>query len=134
VGGGRVEGGQVLGHRAPGDGEAVAVQKAGVEQLLHHHRQPAHAVEVAHVEAAVGLHVGDVGDPAPNPVEVVQLELDPRLVGDGEQVEDSVGGAAHGVGDGDGVLEGLLGHDLAGANAGFEEADHGPPALVGEVV
>ena len=41
VGRRRVEGGEVLGHRLAGDGEAVAVEQPGVEQLLHHDRHAA---------------------------------------------------------------------------------------------
>ena len=59
-GAGAVELGEVLRHRLAGDGEAVAVQQARVEQLLHDHRHAADAVEVGHVELAVRLHVGDV--------------------------------------------------------------------------
>ena len=49
--------------RLAGDGEAVAVQQPGVEQLLHHDRHAADAVEVDHVVLAVRLHVGDVRHP-----------------------------------------------------------------------
>ena len=38
-------------------------------------------------------------------------QLDARLVGDGQQVQHRVGRAAERRGDGDGVLERLLGHD-----------------------
>ena len=74
------------------------------------------------------------GTRAADPVEVVELELDPGLVGDGQQVEHGVGRAAERHDDGDGVLEGLLGHDLAGPDPGLEQLDHGPTGLVGEVV
>ena len=134
IGGGRVEGVDVLRERPPGDGEAVAVQEPGVEQLLHDNLHTADAVEVRHVEAAVGLHVGDVGHALADAVEVLELQFDAGLVGDGEEVEHCVGGAAEGVGDGDGVLERLLGHDLAGPDALLEQADHGLAAGEGEVV
>ena len=62
VGRRRVERGQVLGHRPPGDGQAVAVQQPGIEQLAHDDRDAADAVEVGHVELAVGLRVGEVRD------------------------------------------------------------------------
>ena len=80
VGRGRVEVGQVLGHGLAGDGEAVAVEQPGVEQLPHHDRHAADAVEVDHVELAVRLRVGDVRHPRGDPVEVVELEVDPGLV------------------------------------------------------
>ena len=46
VGRRRVEVGQVLGHGLTGDGEAVAVQQAGVEQLAQDDRDAADAVDV----------------------------------------------------------------------------------------
>ena len=58
-------------------------------------------------------------------VEVVESELHARLVGDGEQVQHGVGRAAERHDDGDGVLERLLGHDVAGPDVAGEELDHG---------
>ncbi len=76
VGRGRIEVGEVLGHGPAGDREAVAVQQPGFEQVPHHDRHAADAVEVDHVEPAVRLHVGDVGHACRDPVEVVELQLD----------------------------------------------------------
>ena len=69
-----------------------------------------------------------------DPVEIVQRQLDLRLVGDGEQVENGVGRAAQGHHDSDGVFERVLGHDLAGPDPGFEQLDDGLARLVGVVV
>ena len=67
VGRRRVERGQVLGHRPPGHGQAVAVEQAGLEQLAHDHRDAADPVDVGHVVPAVRLGVGQVGDPGGRP-------------------------------------------------------------------
>ncbi len=75
---------------------------------------PPTRVHVHHVVLAVRLGVGDVRHAGRHPVEVVEGELDPRLVGDGEEVQHGVGRAAERHHHGDGVLEGLLGHDVAG--------------------
>jgi hypothetical protein len=48
-----------------------------------------------------------VGRAVADPVEVVEGQVDLRLVRDGEQVQDGVGGAAERHDDGDGVLERL---------------------------
>ena len=48
----RVDRGEVLGHGLAGDGEAVAVQQAGVEQGLHDDRHAADLVDVGHHVAA----------------------------------------------------------------------------------
>ena len=77
VGRGRVELGQVLGHGPAGDGEAVAVEQPGVEQVLHHDRHAADAVDVDHVVLAVRLGVGDVGHPRGDLVEVVERRARP---------------------------------------------------------
>ncbi len=134
VGRGRVEVGQVLGHGLARDREAVAVQQPRVEELPHHDLHAADPVEVVHVVVAVRLHVGDVRDARADPVEVVELELDARLVGDREQVQHRVGGAAERHHHGDRVLERLLGHDLARAQVELEQVHHRKPRLVREVV
>ena len=84
--------------------------------------------------APVRLHVGHVRDPPADAVEVVQSQLDPRLVGDGEEVEDGVGGPTEGHHNGDRVLEGLFGHDLAGPDALLQELYDRPSRFVGVVV
>ena len=65
--------------------------------------------------------VGQVRHPGGDPVEVVELELDPGLVGDGEQVQHRVGRAAERHGDGDRVLERALGEDVAGPDVRVEQ-------------
>src|SRR5690606_37747602 len=114
---GRVDPGEVLGDGLAGDGEAVAVDEAGVEQRLHHHRDTADAVDVVHDVPAEGLEVAQVRDAVGDAAEVVQGELDLGLVGDGEQVEDRVGRATERHDHGDGVLQGLLRDDVAGGDA-----------------
>ena len=96
---------------------AVAVHEARVEQRLHEHRQAAAAVDVVHDVAAERLQVADVRHLAADPVEVVEGQLDLGLVRDREQVQHDVGRAAERHADGDGVLERLLGQDLAGGDA-----------------
>src|SRR3712207_7758531 len=52
-----------------------------------------------------------------DPVEVLECEVHLRLVGDRHQVQDGVGRPAQRHDDGDRVLEGLAGHDLARGDA-----------------
>ena len=120
----RIEIGEVLGHGLAGDGEAVAVEQAVLEQLAEDRLDAADAIEVDHVVLAVRLHVGDVRDTRADAVEVVELELDLRLVRDREQVEHRVGGAAERHRDRDRVLERLLGQDLTRADAERDEVHH----------
>ena len=130
----RVDRGEVLGDGLAGDGEAVAVQQAGVEQCPHDDRHAADLVDVGHHVAAERLEVAQVRDPVADAVEVVERQLHLGLAGDGEQVQHGVGGAAEGHGHGDGVLERLLGHDVAGGDAQAQQVDHGLAGLAGEVV
>ncbi len=99
------------------------MQETGLEQFAHHHGKAPHAVDVDHVVPAVRLGVGDVGHTRRHPVEVVERELDPRLVGDGQKVQHGVGRPAERHDDGDGVLEGRLGHDVAGSDVAGEQLD-----------
>ena len=90
VGTRRIEGGEVLGHRLAGDGERVAVDQPGLEQVTQHDRHSADPIELAHVELAARLHVGDVRHLGGDAVEVVERQRDLGLVGDGEEVEHGV--------------------------------------------
>ena len=90
VGGRRIDLREVLGHRLAGHRHDVTVEQARVEQELEHDRHPADAVEVAHVELAARLHVGDVRHSVGDAIEVVEVDRHPRLVGDGEQMQDRV--------------------------------------------
>jgi hypothetical protein len=110
------------------------VKVAGLEQLAHDDGDAADAVDVDHVEPSVGLGVGDVRCAPAHPGEVVEGELDARFVGDGEQVQDGVGAPPEGHGDGDGIFERLLAHDVARPEAELEEPDHRLPAGKGQVV
>ena len=99
-----------------GHGEAVAVEEAGLEQLAHDHGDAADAVDVDHVVRGRGAWCRRCGARGPpTRLKSSRVELDACLVGDGQEMEHGVGRAAEGHDDGDGVLEGLLGHDLRGA-------------------
>jgi hypothetical protein len=100
------------------------VQQPGIQELLHHHRYPADAIEIAHVVLAVRFGISQMGHPGRHLVEVVESQLDPSLIGDGQQVEHRVGGAPQGHGDGDGILKGLFGHHLSRPNAGPKQVDN----------
>ena len=93
------------------------MHEPGVEQRLHEHGEAAAAVDVVHDVLAERLEVADVRHLVADAVEVVERELDLGLARDGEQVQHDVRGAAERHADGDGVLERLLGEDLAGRDA-----------------
>src|SRR5690606_7320810 len=88
---GRGDAGQVLGDGTAGDGEAVAVQQPGVEQRLHDHRDATDVVDVLHHVPAEGFDVGEVRHARTDACEVVQGQLHPGFVGDGQQVQHRIG-------------------------------------------
>ncbi len=134
VGSGRRQRFEVLGDRLAGDGEAVAIEQPGVEQLLHHDLHTPDPVEIGHVVLAVGLHVGKVRNPGTDAIEVVELQLHVCLVRDCEEVQHGVGRTAERHRDRDRILERGLGHDLAGPEVELEQVHHGPARFIGEVV
>ncbi len=91
--------------------------------MLEHDRDAADAVDVAHVELAARLGVGDVRHAGGDLVEVVELELDAGLVGDRQEVQHGVGRAAERVGERHRVLERALGEDVARAQADPQHVD-----------
>ena len=131
---GRVEIGQLLGHRAAAHGQRVAVEQPGVEQGTHDDRHPAHLVQVVHHVLAEGPDVGHVRHSPPDPVEVVQGQFHPGLVRNRQQVQDGVGRAAERHHHGDRVLEGLPGEDPAGGDAVLDLPEDGLPGAAGEHV
>ena len=128
---GRGDVGEVLGHRAAGDGQDVAVQQPGVEQRPHHHRDAADPVDVGHDVLAERLDVGQVRHLRADPVEVVERQVDLGLVGDREQVQHRVGRAAERHHDGDRVLERLAGEDVAGGDAAAAASRRRPRRTAG---
>jgi len=125
---------QVLGDTLAGDGERVAVQQAGAEQGLHHDRNAANGVDVGHDVTAERLHVGQVRNRVADAIEVVQAELNVRLVRDREQVQYRVGGAAECHDHSDRVLEGLFGHDRARGDPRVDEVHGSLAGALGVVV
>ena len=118
---------QVLGDRLAGDGHAVAVQKAAVEQRLHQHR---HAARFPHV-------LGDViGRPASGRRDRAcclkisatsnRSNLMPASCAIAGRCSAGVGRAAGGGDDHGGVLERLAGADVARADVAARAAPSPP--------
>ncbi|WP_166654839.1 hypothetical protein [Mycobacterium sp. BK086] len=120
---------EVLGHGLARHGEAITVQEASVQQSFHHHRHTADLVDVLHHVATERLDVSQVRHLLPDPGEVRQRELDSCLGGDRQQMQHRVGGPAERHHHGDGVLERLLGEDVAGGDAAAQHLDNGLTGL-----
>lgn len=92
------------GQRMRGDGHGVRLQHG--LQVLHQPGHTAVIIEVDDIILAGGIHLGDLGGGAGQGIELIQdPDIQLRLVGDGRQVHDGVGGAAHGQARLDGVAE-----------------------------
>ena len=103
----RAVGGDLGDRPAVDRGLAAVEQPVALEQLAH---DEAHAARVVHVRCGVAAarpHVGHDRRALGDRREVVDVELDPELVGDREQVEDAVRRAARRCDRGDAVLERL---------------------------
>ena len=78
---------------------------------------------------AGGPDVHQVWDTPGHAVEVVQRQLHVGLPGDGQEVQHGVRRAGQGHHHGDGVLERLPGHDVAGDDALLQQTGDGDPGL-----
>lgn len=111
----------VLLHGLAGDGDARAINDTFPEKELEEGGGTTNLAEILHDVLAGGLEVSEEGDSVGNGLEVVDSELDANGVGDGDEMEDGVGAATKNGNDGHGVLKGLAGHDVAGADVLSEE-------------
>mmetsp|Transcript_14368 Transcript_14368/g.41139 ORF Transcript_14368/g.41139 Transcript_14368/m.41139 type:complete len:263 (-) Transcript_14368:789-1577(-) len=120
-----LDAGKVLCQRQPGASEAVSMQPPELQQILHNDRRAANPVDVLHAVSAAGLEVCDERRLGADTLEVVNLELNACRGGNSQEVQDCVGGAAKGVHDDDGVLEGLLAQDVERLEITLQQCVHG---------
>ena len=104
----------VLTQRLAGDGGHIQIQQALLGQLGLHRRNAAGLVQVGHVGGTGRGQMAEVGGLGTDLVEDLQIQRHARLMGDGQQVQHRVGGAAQGHVAGQGVADGALVDDLAG--------------------
>ena len=109
---------------------ALGVDEIPLQELAGDERDAAGRVHVGGDESAPGLEARDDRSPGGDAVEVLQLEGDVQLAGDGEQVEDTVRGATGRDDRCRGVLERLARDDRRGPDIVSDEA-HRKPARLG---
>src|SRR5262245_4666658 len=112
---------EVLAERLARDGQAVQMEQ--VSQLEHDSRNAARVPEVLDRIPAGRLDVGQHRDPPVDAVEVVDGDLDARLPGDRRDVQQRVGGPAHGGVQNDGVLERFTSQDGAWPEVLLDQRD-----------
>ncbi|WP_157576533.1 hypothetical protein [Mycobacterium sp. GA-2829] len=119
----RLDVGEVLGHGLTGHGQAIPVQQTGIQQRLHHDGHTADLVDVLHHVPAERFHVRQVRHLLPDAGEVLEGQLHPRLPRDRQQVQHRIGRPAERHHHRDGVLERLLGEDVARGHAAAQHLD-----------
>ncbi len=107
----------VLAEGLAGDGGYIQIQQTLLGQLCLHGGDAACGVEVGHMGGAGGGQVAEVGGPGADLIEEFQVDGHTGLVGDGQQVEHGIGGAAQCHIAGQGVPDGALIDDLTGGDA-----------------
>ena len=101
-------------HRGGVHGKAIAVDQARVVELAQDRHDATGAVDVFHVHVLLGRRdLGQAGHPARHSVDVVHGEINPALMGGGQNVQHGVGGPAHGDVQRHGVFKRLLVGDIA---------------------
>ena len=130
AGAGDVIGGELLTQGGAQDVGGGGLQQSAAVELAEDADDAAGAVDVLDVvEVRRGRDLGQVGDLAREAVDVGHGEVDLGLLGGGQQVQDGVGGAAHGDVQAHGVLEGGLGGDGARQDGGVVVLVVGPGDL-----
>ena len=124
---------RVLADGLAGDGLGVFVQDPGLFQPLQDDRDPAGGVQIRRDVLTARLQVAQQRRALADPVEVVDVQLDPHLLGHGEEMQDAVGRAAAARDRGDRVLERLAGDDVAGRLAAPEHVHHEPAGFLGDL-
>ena len=116
---------QVFRQRAAGDGEAAAMQEAGVQEGFHQRPDAADGDELGHGMPPRRAHVRQHRHVGADAREIVQLKGYAGGVGDGEQMQHRVGGTFEGDAHRDGVLECLAAEDVRRLDAALDEAGDG---------
>ena len=115
----------VLLHRLAGDSEAVAVHEAFGDEGADERHSAADLHEVVHEILAAWLHVREHRRLLANAHEVFDAEFHARAVCHRDEMQHGVGGTAERDDERDGILEGLLRHDVAGRDAALNHVHDG---------
>ena len=115
----------VLPQGLAGDGGHIQVQQALLGQLGLHSRDAARLVQVGHMGRACGGQVAEVGRLGGNLVKELQINGAACLLGNRQQVQYRVGGAAQRHVTGQGVADGALVDDLTGGHAAVDHVHDG---------
>ena len=112
---------QFLADAVAAGGDAILVDETRLAQFLHHDRHAARFIKILGDVIATRLEVHEIGGVAEDFADIVQIEVDAGLVGDGGQVQPRVGRAAGAGHDAGGVLQRLERDHVTGADVLFDQ-------------
>ena len=121
----------VLADGLAGHRDAVGVHVATFDQRLDDDRHTADLEQVLGHVLPAGLEVGDVGRVAEDVADIVQVEVDATLVGNGRQVQAGVGRTTGRRDNAGRVLQRLAGHDVTRAQVQPDQVHYRLARLVG---
>src|SRR5262249_27867361 len=97
------------------------VDVAALDQLVLNGRHAARLKQILNVGGACGSQVAEIWNLCAHLVKQLQIHRHSRLVGDGQQMENAVGGAAQSHVAGEGVSDRLFIDDVPGFNILFNQ-------------
>ena len=109
-----------FGNRLAGDGHAVAMQQTGSQQGFHDLGNATGLVQIHSQVFAAGFEVAEHRRFDAHALKVVNRPFHVCRMGNGQEVQHRVGGAAGGHDDGYRVFDGLAGHDVTGLEVFFD--------------
>ena len=118
---------------AAGDGGGV-VELAAFEEAMGEDAGSTGLLVVLGGVGSAGGEVADEGRALGDAIEVGHFQGDVELAGDGDEVENGVGGATGSADGGDGVFDGFAGEDLAGCDAFADEVHDEAAGFAGGLV
>ena len=120
--------GDIFPHGIAGDGRQLRVQQPRVRQLLHDGRHAAGLVQFLRrcQMAQVGSFLADF-------IELLQIDGQPRLVGDGRDMQGCVGGTAQRHIYGDGIMKRFCRYDVPGTDVFLHQLHDLHAGVLGEL-
>ena len=115
-----------------GYGFAALVDESQFGKFIHNRCDTAGFFQIDHVVGAAGAEFGQVWCLFGNFIKQGQGQFDAGFVSNGRQVQRRIGRTADCHVNGDGVLESIHGHDVAGQNLFFDQTDDGFAGFFGK--
>ena len=125
--------GDVLPYGVAGDSGQLRVQQPHVRQLLHNGGHAAGLVQFLHEVFARRCQMAQVGSFLADLIELLQIDGQPRLVGDGRDMQGCVGGTAQRHIYGDGIMKRFCRYDVPGTDVFLHQLHDLHAGMLGEL-